>query len=296
MNEEINYQDMFKQRIIATDSTYNACFCALVKVQFHQLCKTAQILCICLILSMTFLNEASAQSEFRLDLAYGGMWHDAEKSIENRNDDWLCWASSAANVLAWTKWGTEAGFANADEIFKYYTEHWTDDPAGAPREAWRWWFTGKNYTNKGAGIIKEGGSFWPAVNFPEKKWGHQPGSLFRGIGQNQLKRDPYLLKKLLEQGYGIVLQIIRPQPDGSRDSHMITLWGFRYSWNNSFKGILVTDSDDSKDNLQANKALNSLVFYPVRLQDNFWWFKYKKKDWKILAAYALLRKSVYDSR
>ena len=56
------------------------------------------------------------------------------------------------------------------------------------------------------------------------------GSLFCGIGQNQLTRDPYILKRLLQDGYGIVLQIVQPSADGSRDSHMITLWGYRYSW------------------------------------------------------------------
>ena len=97
-----------------------------------------------ILIILLYASNLKAESEFRLDLAFGGIWHDAEKSTTNRNDDWLCWASSAANVLAWTKWGTRSGFSTEDEIFSYFTQHWTDHPAGSPREAWRWWFTGKN--------------------------------------------------------------------------------------------------------------------------------------------------------
>lgn len=270
-------------------------FCLLLQTRLIPLSSAAVILCF-FFLSISIGSKAFASSEFRIDLTYGGLWHDAEKSIENRNDDWLCWASTAANILAWTNWGTEAGFSDEDNIFRYYTDHWTDDPSGSPREAWRWWFSGKNNSTKGARTIKKGGSFWPEVTFPGKKWGHPAGSIFCGIGQNQLKRDPYILKNLLEKGYGIVLQIIHPLPDGSRDSHMITLWGFRYTSNEPFKGILVTDSDDSKENILGKKASDNLAYYPVRLQDQFWWIKYRNKDWKILAAYALLKKSIYNIR
>lgn len=241
-----------------------------------------------------FSPTLKAESEFRIDLAYGGTWHDAEKSMHNRNDDWLCWASSAANILAWTRWGTEAGFATEDEIFGYFSRHWSDHPSGSPREAWRWWFTGKNLDTEGAEVLKKGGGFWPDVDFSISKWGSPAGSLFRGIGQHQLKRDPYILRRLLEDRYGVVLQIVRPKAGGSRDSHMITLWGFRHGWFNRFKGILVTDSDDAKDSSSAAQARNQITYYPVTLKNREWWFTYRGQQWKILAAYALLEKSQYD--
>lgn len=232
-----------------------------------------------------------ADSEFRLDQAFGGEWYDAEKSKGNRDDDWLCWASSAANVLAWTGWGTDAGFKTEDDIFRYYSEHWTDHPSGSPRRAWQWWFTGAGSSKKGAKVIKEGGAFWPDVEFPTYKWKSPKGALFRGIGKNKLKRDPYILRKLLEEGYGVALQIVQPQDDGERNSHMITLWGFRYDNNNPFKGILITDSDDDKKAKTAEEADNKLPYYPVTLRDEYWWFEYKGKQWKILAAYALQAKN-----
>jgi hypothetical protein len=242
---------------------------------------------------LLFAHNLKAESEFRIDLTYGGTWHDAEKSSSNKNDDWLCWAASAANVLTWSKWGVKADFETEDDIFLYFTQHWSDHPLGSPREAWRWWFTGENRGNSGAEVIKAGGRFWPEVAFPTSKWGSPAGSLFRGIGQNQLKRDPYIIRRLLEDGYGIVLQIVQPTIGDSRNSHMITLWGFRYNWLNNFKGILITDSDDAKKFDLAEQAHNEIVYYPVELRDKSWWFSYKGRQWKIVAVYALLAKSQY---
>jgi hypothetical protein len=58
----------------------------------------------------------------------GGTWHDAEKSPTNEEDDLMCWAAAASNILAWTGWGYPSGtsFANEDDMFGYYQDHWTD--------------------------------------------------------------------------------------------------------------------------------------------------------------------------
>lgn len=243
---------------------------------------------------LTITAKARAENEFRLDLAFGGQWRDAEKSSDNRNDDWLCWASTAANVLAWTRWGDTPNISSEDEIFAYYTQHWTDHPSGSPREAWRWWFNGINHGSGGAEVRVNGGDFWPEVEFPAENWECPSGSVFCGIGKNRLRRDPYILTKMLQQGYGMVLQIVRPTGNGERDSHMITLWGFRYDRWNRFKGILVTDSDDAKQFKKAESAENDLVYLPVKLVDGEWWFNYRGESWKILAAYGLLAKSMYQ--
>jgi hypothetical protein len=237
--------------------------------------------------------SARGESEFRLDLTFGGRWHDAEKSSENRNDDWLCWASTAANILSWTRWGDMPNLSNEDEIFTYYTQHWTDDPSGSPREAWRWWFNGENHAPSGARLVATGGNFWPEVPFPSAKWECLPNAVFCGIGQNMLKRDPYILRKMLERGYGLALQIVKPEPDGGRDSHMITLWGFTFDEKNRFKGILITDSDDAKDFKDAKEAEDRLAYYPVKLTDSIWWFTYRDQQWRILAAYGLLARHIY---
>lgn len=248
------------------------------------------------LLILLIISPATASGEeFRLDREFGGSWHDAEKSSSNRNDDWLCWASAAANVLAWTGWHDSQRFPDADSIFHYYTEHWNDHPAGSPRESWRWWFQGINNSKRGAQVQKKGGSFFPEAPFPVKKWGHPPGSLFRGIGQNQLKRNPYLLRDTLQQGYGVALQIVHPLSGDDRDSHIITLWGYRATSFNRFSGILISDSDDNKQATTAVNAEDRLVYYPVELKDNVWWFTYKEQRWRILAAYGLMKRSLFQN-
>lgn len=255
-----------------------------------------RLLLYCFTLFVTVVSvtpgRSQAGSEYRLDLAHGGTWHDAEKSTGNRDDDWLCWAASSANVLAWTGWGEEAGFSDEDQIFAYLSHHWSDHPAGSPRETWRWWFSGINRDRDGARVIRQGGGFFPAITFPWKKWGHPLGSLFVGVGQHQLRRQPTILRDLLEHGYGVVLQIVRPLPDGSRDSHMVTLWGIGSNDQGHIQDILVTDSDDAKDSVSGSSAENHLIRYPVRQENDFWWFTYKNERWKVLAAYGLLQRSL----
>lgn len=248
----------------------------------------------CLIFLLIFLSAlAQANGPFRLDQTYGGRWHDAEKSANNTRDDWLCWASTAANVLAWTKWGMVDQFTDEDQIFDYFARHWTDDPSGSPREAWRWWFSGKNLAAGGARVVAEGGNFFPDVPFPAEKWECKKNALFCGIGQNMLKNDPLILKKLLERGYGVALQIVRPDTHGGRESHMITLWGFDADNKNPFRGMFVTDSDDSKEFADSRTAENILAYYPLELIDNIWWFTYREQKWRILAAYGLLARHLY---
>jgi len=227
--------------------------------------------------------------EYRVDLRHGGTWRDAEKSHDDKDDDWLCWAAAAANVLAWGDWGK--GHRDEDEILDYYSRHWEDKPDGSPRQAWRWWFSGQE-SDKGARVQKPGGGFWKGFEFPEDEWRNQAGALFRGIGKGHLRRDPYALKNVLDEGYGVAIQIVRPMEGGKTDSHVVTLWGYRYTESQPFLGILITDSDDDKDSPKSVQAENRLRYYPVQMKaDGVWWFKYKGNDWKILAGYALARRS-----
>jgi hypothetical protein len=116
------------------------------------------------------------------------------------------------------------------------------------------------------------------------------GAVYRGLGSGVIRGHPLILKRVLDQGYGVAIQIVHPVPNGKRKSHVITLWGYRYDENNPFKGILVTDSDDNKRNKDARQAEDALRYYEVTKRDGMWWFTYDKEEWKILAAYALARR------
>ncbi len=75
--------------------------------------------------------------------AYGGTWSDADKTSSNTDDDLMCWAAAASNVLAWSGWGDTVG--DADDIFSYFQTYWSDD-GGNSYYGWYWWFTGRNLT------------------------------------------------------------------------------------------------------------------------------------------------------
>jgi hypothetical protein len=88
---------------------------------------------------------------------WGGTWHDAEKSPSNSEDDLMCWAAAASNILAWSGWGLVEGMATADAMFAYFQDHWTDQ-TGIMQAGWDWWFDGTNPT--------QGWSGWSQVDVP----------------------------------------------------------------------------------------------------------------------------------
>ena len=92
---------------------------------------------------------------------WGGGFHDAKKTVSSTQDDLMCWAAAASNVLAWTKWGfpTTQNFDSEDTIFRYFQDHWIDT-YGYPQKAWEWWFNGTGNEN----VRVPGGGFWTALS------------------------------------------------------------------------------------------------------------------------------------
>ena len=233
----------------------------------------------------------AGSDEFRVDLAYGGRWCDAEKTRASKRDDLACWAAAAANMLAWTGWGIDAGFKDEDEILAHLVKRIGDSGADSPRDVWKWWFSGDLNDTAGRAKTISGGGFFKETAFPEYVWKSPRGGLYRGLGSRMIERNPLALKALLDEGYGVALQVVRPRKGGGRASHMIALWGYTYDEKQAFKGIIVSDSDDAKNNRNPRRARNALRYYPVTLRDGMWWFKLNGRDeFQILAAYALARK------
>jgi hypothetical protein len=234
---------------------------------------------------------AVADEEYRVDVQYGGTWRDAEKRTATSRDDLLCWAAPAANMLAWTGWGIGGAFKDEDDIFAFLFEHLSDSGLDSPREAWRLWFTGQAKGSDGHVVGTEGTGWWPDVEFPQYQWESPKGALFRGLGCKMIERDPLSLKGLLDDGYGVVVQIVCPRPDGGRQSHMISLWGYTHTGKDPFTGIVYSDSDDDKQRQNPREAENRLCRSPVHKgPDGMWWFEYGDAQWQMIAAYALARK------
>ncbi len=231
-------------------------------------------------------------TNYRLDVDYSGVrhWCDAEKKFWNFDDDNMCWAATASNVLYWTGWGLVDGMSNTDQMFSHFQDHWTDK-AGAAYYGWNWWFDGtvtvpdSSWSSVDVG---GGGNFWSTTAFNDY------------IGYSSDASN--ILSKIdgfLRAGYGIGLSIAY-YSGGSRHGHAITCWGFNYdsSYSSSdpryYKGIWVTDSDDDKGYdfilpwLGADKFPNKLKYYEVYKESGKWYLRdFSSEKWQIESASAL---------
>ncbi len=218
-----------------------------------------------------------ALSYFGFD-TYGGTWSDAEKSPTNNDDDLMCWAAGASNILDWTGWGhVGGGLDNADAIFGYFLDHWTDN-GGNPYFGWDWWFDGSNESPDSAGwsqVDVPGGGFWTPPYDSE--------DYLAFTSQDNLAM--LALDTLLHQGYGVTFSI------SGGGGHCITAWGFDYEdigGERSYLGVHVTDSDDSKT--LANPP-DELRYYDVSYDDNdgAWYLQdyYGTNNWFISEVVAL---------
>lgn len=184
---------------------------------------------------------------------WGGRIHDAKKTVSNTEDDLMCWAAAASNILAWTRWGFPANqnLTNEIDIFQYFQDHWIDQ-VGFPQKAWEWWFNGIDQ----AGVDFPGGGFWEPT--------HTFGNNYH-VDQNRINALP-AVSDYLNNGYGVVIGLIC-QSYG----HYITCWGYEHDNQGNYLGIYVTDSDDDSPDLRYYELTRSGWSY-----EDWWYFQYYK--------------------
>ena len=197
---------------------------------------------------------------------YGGTWQDANKSTSKPDDDLMCWAAAASNVLAWGGWGTKA-YSTAQAIFQYTVDHWTNR-LGWARNVWKWWFNGSSppVSSYAYVDVQGGGNFYPHLNVND---------YYHDIYNNLMAT----IDRDLNSGYGIALTIYRL--DGGY-GHVVTCWGLDYELvgtNKNYKGIYITDSDD---------GLFGQVYYPLVWANNLWQLGGRYQGWYLSSASALL--------
>jgi len=205
---------------------------------------------------------AKAGTTYMVFNDWGGSWSDAEKSPANSDDDLMCWAGSASNVLDWTGWGHVDGLNNTDEIFGYFQGHWTDQ-GGSAYYGWDWWFDGTNNAqgepHASAGwsqVDVPGGGFYPEQNFSD---------YVRFTTNNALALSA--IDQWQHAGYGTTLGVF-----STTVAHAITCWGFDYNPDDpsEYLGIWVTDSDDDKKDLTPE---DELQYYGVNFDSGRWYLE-----------------------
>lgn len=245
------------------------------------------ILCAILYVAVSLnVTSACALSYFGYN-QLGGTWLDAEKSPNNSEDDDMCWAAAASNILAWTGWGyvQNQSFMNEDDIFGYFQDYWTDN-GGLMEFGWNWWFDGTHQSPTGLEWsyidVSGGGDFWdPPYNFANYYY--------------RTYLDPFALPAIdqyLHNGYGVSLGIYGP------GGHAITCWGYEFSETSptDYLGIYITDSDDDKS---LNNPPDTLDYYEVSFNtsNNRWYLQNYggSSAWYVGEVQALAPKPGYSS-
>jgi len=189
---------------------------------------------------------------------WGGQWCDADKTWANTEDDYMCWAAAASNILEWSDWGQVGGMTTTDNMFAYFQNHWTDN-GGLMGFGWDWWFDGVNDSqgsdwaaNGWSQVDVPGGGFYPDEDFSSY---YDEVSYYYGGGSAAMST----ISNYLHNGYGTTIGIYGDLGGG----HAITVWGVSYV-GSQFTGIYVTDSDD---------GVNALRYYEVTYRNSAWYLK-----------------------
>lgn len=188
---------------------------------------------------------ASGVSEF----SGHGTWWDAEKDIDNTEDDLLCWAATASNVLVWSGWN--AGFADEDAIFDWLEAEEPLDQRGWMEQAWNFWFDGSELDGHFTGSGHTG--YYTTAQFTASYYEDMTG------GSDVLDNIAALLQD--DWGVGIAVR--------GTMSHAVTVWGLETDASDNFTGIWLTDSDNNDDG--PDPRLNTLDYYGVSLTDSTWY-------------------------
>jgi hypothetical protein len=201
--------------------------------------------------------EASNLDYFVYD-DFRGTWADAEKDTLSTEDDNMCWAAAASNVLEWTGW-TSPNLTRTDQIFSYFQDHWTD-AGGRMNFGWDWWFDG-SYNGPMAPTWSSPdvpiGGFFTTVDFSE--YFHQAWNPSGAMS---------IVDEYLHNGYGTGLGLYN-----AGRGHAITVWGFQYDPDmpDYYTGIYITDSDDSMNG--PSPRPDSLRYYDLTYANAKWYLQ-----------------------
>jgi len=211
-------------------------------------------------------HDTPTGTSFMLYENFGGFWADAEKSPTNTEDDLLCWAATASNMMEWTGWGFVGSMDDTDDFLQYFINHVTDE-GSFTEYGHQWWFMG-DLPDPGDGWSSEdveGGNFWSS----SYDYSNYAGAIHMGSISMQN------IALFMQAGYATGLSIYQVTGDGA---HAITCWGYNYDPlvdpvadpNGYFKGVWVSDSDSHKGQADPD---DFLIYYDVEFSvDNNYWY------------------------
>lgn len=244
-----------------------------------------------------FASAAHADSVWAPGVSEKGGWYDFNKFSEGApayttnspdsrytDDSGLCWAASAANVIAWwqeqnkvTSVYTDMGrmIPQGKDIYQTYVSVFDND-GGDPANAIKWWVDGSATPVKKTDFGNDGSPYWTSVDgdlycaehysdgaFLTSPY-HTPTPFYSfdgnpvtiqaaNIAHNSLTVQSRAIVEALQSGYVLALEV--NTNGGSIGTHAITLWGVEYNEDTngdiSLTKAYITDSDDYGTRLVA---------------------------------------------
>ena len=200
---------------------------------------------------MFIANEANADIWARgvSETSGYGTWFDAEKDSVNTEDDLLCWAATASNILAWSGWDAgytpKAGDGLEDSIFDFLEVEEPVDQRGWMEYAWNFWFDGSELAGHFTGSTH--GGYYTTALFNANYYEDMTG------GDDVLDD----IADLLQNDYGVGIAVRGTM------SHAVTVWGLETNTSGDYTGIWLTDSDNNDD--YPDPRPNELIKYGVAL-------------------------------
>ncbi len=199
-----------------------------------------------------------AETVWTHGVSLDGGWYDANKTTEDdgveiwggnmeypnddtgegaKTDDNMCYAASAANLLAWwqAQYKKEDGVPQGvDNIWKTFVDNSLKDSGGTMPAAVQWWLTGNDNSSYTDLATTDG--FYKSYTAGQELFDTTKDNLFIStIGATRLA-----LVDALNGGKGVSLLTKNLKNGGG---HALTLWGLEYE-NGVITKMWLTDSDD----------------------------------------------------
>ena len=161
-------------------------------------------------------------------------YYDVNKSADP-DDDYLCWAATASNMLFYQGW--TGGFGSANDLFDEFKFHWSNE-YGHAYWAIDWWFTGDAPAGGDANLDNPipGGGFYQAVTLWDT-------NAFYGSETDEILN--YMVGNVAgNRVWGMLLGYWDSTANKGVGVHVVTGWGYDdYTAGGSSATIYITDSD-----------------------------------------------------
>jgi hypothetical protein len=205
-------------------------------------------------------------------------WRDIDKSHrpENWQDDMMCYAASAANLISWWQDGvygsrlTSSAPRDLNGIWNTYLSHSKNHASGGdPLAAIIWWISGvyapMNEQEAQRSLFNPVSdesiiTLRTAPGYYFDQYGLNPDNLMNFLSFTSDYTHSYF-GDLLSEGAGVSLLL---KSDEGGLSHVITLLGVDYAGDGSLSRLWITDSDDGSNaifGVDVLTASNGTVYF-----------------------------------